>query len=60
MQVSLDQLISAVRASTKKLTVLVPSSDYYAREGDSEKKTISYVNPDQLIEALKKLNNPHG
>lgn len=51
--VSLDQLIAAIDAATTTIKIKVPSTDYYARPGEAETETLTYISPSKLIEALK-------
>jgi len=50
-----QQLINAVRSSTRSKTILVPCNDYYARPGDSTESLITYVDGDVLRDELEKL-----
>lgn len=48
-----QELIDCIKEATVELEVLVPSRDYYARSGDSQRSTIRYVDPEALIAALE-------
>jgi len=50
---SREALIEMIQAATRKLTVCVPSQDFYRRADDWTDETIKYVDPDALIELLK-------
>ena len=49
----LEMLIECVEESTISMKVATPSQCYYARRGDFEEDTISFVSPQMLVEALK-------
>ena len=53
MNITKEQLIEAVRASTIRKRVLAPSTDYYARSGDTDTDTIEYVCGESLVQAIK-------
>lgn len=52
MNISLTELLAAVKESVKEVEVCVPSRDYYARQGDFSTETISFVNGDELVHQL--------
>jgi hypothetical protein len=55
MVITLEDLIVAIRESTKEIKVCVPSSDYYARPGDVETERIDIIDPALLVEHLTAL-----
>jgi len=46
-------LYELIKESTESMKVLTPSTDYYARRGDSDETTISFVNPDKFLTLLE-------
>lgn len=48
-------LIDLIKKSERKMKVLVPATDYYARRGDSDEETITFVCPYQLVTELEEL-----
>ena len=48
-----EGLIEMIEAATRKMDDCTPSRDFYRRTGDWTEETISYVDPDALIQLLK-------
>lgn len=53
--ISVDDLLRVAEATTKKLTVLVPSTDFYRQRGDHEEEWITYIDAESFVTALKEL-----
>lgn len=53
--IDVEGLIDLIKKSERKMTVLVPATDYYARRGDSTEDTIRFVDSQQLIAELEEL-----
>jgi hypothetical protein len=50
---SATELADMIEASVKEMKVLTPSMDYYARAGDYSEDTITYIDPELLLNQLR-------
>jgi Fe-S-cluster formation regulator IscX/YfhJ len=57
--INLEDLIDLIKRSEVKKKIHVPSEDYYARRGDCDEETITYVDSQQLICELECLRDSH-
>jgi hypothetical protein len=48
-------LIDLIQKSEQTMTVMTPATDYYARRGDTDETSITFVDSRQLIEAIHEL-----
>lgn len=55
MQIDVNTLIRVIEASTKTMTVCVPSTDFYRRAGDTWEEDITFIDPQALVSALLEL-----
>jgi hypothetical protein len=46
-------LYSLIVDATETITVMVPSSDFYRRAGDTEEAYLEYISPHKLLTALQ-------
>lgn len=53
MNITLEVLTRAIDHSVERKKILVPSTDYYRREGDFDEQTIDYLDPYTLLQKLK-------
>jgi hypothetical protein len=53
--VSLQELVEAVDAATRTITVCVPSTDYYRSSDAWTEETLTFVDAGHLLELLKEL-----
>jgi hypothetical protein len=53
----LQAIIDALEDATVEIKVLVPSQDYYARQGDFDKTTIDVIDPRKFQDALNLLKS---
>ena len=53
----IEDLIECIEKSTQSMEIHVPCNDYYARRGDSQTETITFVNANRLVAELKKLQD---
>lgn len=53
MQISKEQLISAIYSSMATREICIPRTDYYANPNDYTTIDITYVDAESLINALK-------
>lgn len=49
----IQQVVRAVEQSIREITVMVPSTDFYACDRDYDRHYLRYIDPDVLLEALK-------
>lgn len=56
MQITIKDLINAIKSSTREKETLVRSSCYYAEKGDFETTTFNYIDPELLIKCLEGLD----
>jgi hypothetical protein len=54
---SIPDLIGIITECETRMTVMVPSTDYYRRQGDTDEETITFVNSYLLIEKLTEMYN---
>lgn len=55
MNITVAQLVDAINASKREITMLINSTCYYASTHDTETTTAMIIDPDKLIEALREL-----
>ena len=54
---TIEDLMKCVELSKQSMEIHVPCRDYYARHGDSQTETITFVNANRLLLELKKLHD---
>jgi hypothetical protein len=55
-----DSLIIAIERAIESKKILVPSTDYYRRAGDSDEETIEFINPSLLLIELREMEQREG
>lgn len=51
----IEQLEEAIKDASVTIKIKVPSQDYYARPGDADTESLTYISPYKLLEALNLL-----
>lgn len=53
MAVTTQELVEMIDQATTEIEVCVPSTDFYRRDGDWVRRTITYVDAEKLVELLR-------
>ena len=55
MKIDATALADLIEQATETKTIHVPSSDYYARRGDFDEDTITFINGARLVDLLREM-----